>query len=63
MDSGALKIFLTMMLAVSLETSSKIEKNLLTEKDIEHLPLPVQKYLRYAGVINKEKVNNVKNSF
>ena len=47
-------------LAVSLETSSKIEKNLLTEKDIEHLPLPVQKYLRYTGVINKEKVNNVK---
>ena len=47
-------------LAVSLETSSKIEKNLLAEKDIEHLPLPVQKYLRYAGVINKEKVNNVK---
>ena len=47
-------------LAVSLETSSKIEKNLLTEKDIEYLPLPVQKYLRYAGVINKEKVNNVR---
>ena len=43
-----------------IETSSKIEKNLLTEKDIEHLPLPVQKYLKYAGVINKEKVNNVK---
>jgi len=47
-------------LAVSLETSSKIEKNLLTEKDIEHLPLPVRKYLRYTGVINKEKVNNVR---
>ena len=47
-------------LAISLETSSKIEKNLLTEKDIVHLPLPVQKYLRYAGVINKEKVNNVR---
>ncbi|NMB81331.1 MAG: cytochrome d ubiquinol oxidase subunit II [Ignavibacteria bacterium] len=46
--------------AVRLETSSKLEKNLLTEKDIEHLPTPVQKYLRYAGVINKEKVNNVK---
>ena len=46
--------------AVRLETSSKIEKNLLAEKDIEHLPLPVQKYLRYAGVINKEKVNNVR---
>lgn len=46
--------------AVRLETSSKIEKNFLTEKDIEHLPSPVQKYLRYAGVINKEKVSNVK---
>jgi hypothetical protein len=46
--------------AVNLETSSKIEKNLLTEKDIEHLPLPVQKYFRYAGVINKEKINNVR---
>ena len=46
--------------AVKLEKSSKIEKALLTEKDIEHLPLPVQKYLRYAGVINKEKVYNVK---
>ena len=44
----------------NLETSSKTEKNLLTEKDIEHLPLPVQKYLKYAGVINKEKVNSVK---
>jgi hypothetical protein len=47
-------------LAVRLETNPKIEKNLLTEKDIEHLPLPVQRYLRYAGVINKEKVNNVR---
>ena len=46
--------------AVRLETSSKIEKNFLTDKDIEHLPASVQKYLRYAGVINKEKVNNVK---
>jgi len=46
--------------AVGFETSSKIEKNLLTEKDIEHLTTPVQKYLRYTGVINKEKVKNVK---
>lgn len=46
--------------AENLEKSSKLEKNLLTEIDIEHLPLPVQKYLRYTGVINKEKVNNVK---
>jgi hypothetical protein len=47
-------------LAVRLETSSKIEKNLLTPKDIEHLPLPVQKYLRYARVINREKTYNVR---
>ena len=46
--------------AVNLETNSKIKKNLLTETDIVHLPLPVQKYLRYAGVINKEQVENVK---
>jgi hypothetical protein len=46
--------------AVSLEISAKLEKNLLAEKDIEHLPLPVQKYLRYSGVINREKVNNVR---
>jgi hypothetical protein len=46
--------------AVRLGTSSKIEKNLITEKDIRHLPVPVQKYLRYTGVINKEMVNNVK---
>lgn len=43
-----------------LEASSKLEKNLITEKDIEHLPMPVQKYLRYTGVLNTEKVNNVK---
>ena len=46
--------------AVRLGTSSKIEKNLITEEDIRHLPVPVQKYLRYTGVINKEKVDNVK---
>ena len=44
----------------NIKSSSMIEKTLLTENDIEHLPPPVQKYLKYAGVINKEKVNNVK---
>lgn len=43
-----------------LKQNKKFENNLLTEKDIEHLPAPAQKYLRYAGVINKQKVNNVK---
>ena len=46
--------------ALGLERSSNNEKTLITEKDIEHLPKPVQKYLTYTGVINKEKVNNVK---
>lgn len=43
-----------------IKQNTKVENNLLNEKDIEHLPAPVQKYLRYAGVINKEKINNVK---
>ncbi|MBC7935585.1 MAG: hypothetical protein H7Y86_09575 [Rhizobacter sp.] len=42
---------------------SKISINktdLLTENDIQLLPLPVQKYLRYCNVLNKPKVKNVK---
>jgi hypothetical protein len=31
----------------------------LGEEDIAHLPLPVQKYLRYAGTLGKPKVSNV----
>lgn len=34
-------------------------EELLTEKDLEHLPAPVQRYLRYVGVVNKPKVKNV----
>jgi hypothetical protein len=33
---------------------------ILVERDIQHLPQPVQRYMKYAGVINKPKVNNVK---
>ncbi|MCU0343799.1 MAG: hypothetical protein MUF28_08260 [Ignavibacterium sp.] len=43
-----------------LKKDSHFQKDLITEKDIAHLPAPVQKYLRYTGVINTEKVNNVK---
>lgn len=39
--------------------NNTITNELLTEKDIAHLPIPVQKYLRYAGVINKPKIKNV----
>jgi len=36
------------------------ENNILTEKDMEHLPEPVQKYLRYVGVVGREKVKSVR---
>jgi hypothetical protein len=39
---------------------SKGGRESLTEKDIAHLPFPVQKYLRYAGVVGKEKVVSAK---
>ncbi len=31
----------------------------LTEKDIAHLPDPVQKYLRYSGALGKPQVQNM----
>lgn len=36
------------------------QTNLLTENDIQLLPFPVQKYLRYCNVLNKPKVKNMK---
>lgn len=36
---------------------------IVTEKDIQHLPVPVQKYLRFVGAIGKEKVHSVKLEF
>lgn len=43
---------------------TKIVKNdILTEKDMEHLPEIVQKYLRYVGVVGKEKVWNFRAEF
>jgi hypothetical protein len=33
---------------------------LLTEADLQHLPEPVQRYLKYAGVVGKPKVKNVR---
>ena len=34
--------------------------DIITENDLEPLPILVQKYLRYAGVVGKPKVNNMK---
>jgi len=36
---------------------------LTTAKDLEHFPIIVQKYLKYVGVIGKERVYNLKISF
>ncbi len=44
----------------NLNKSITTTPDLLTEADVQHLPLPVQKYMRYAGVLNKPKVKNVR---
>ncbi|MFH1121513.1 MAG: DUF6544 family protein [Bacteroidota bacterium] len=43
--------------------TNKLPADLLTENDIRHLPFPVQSYLRYSGVLYREKVNNVRLTF
>jgi membrane protein implicated in regulation of membrane protease activity len=40
-----------------------ISKAIISEKDIEHLPIPVQKYLKYVGVLGKPKIETVKAIF
>lgn len=47
----------------NLKSTKVIENTLVTEKDLEHLPNLVKKYLRYTGVLNKPKVKNVKIEF
>ncbi len=37
--------------------------SLLTERDIQQLPEPVKKYIRYAGAVGKPKVKNFKVEF
>ena len=38
-----------------LESTKKIKNDILIEKDIQHLPPAVQKYLHYTGVMRIEK--------
>jgi hypothetical protein len=47
------------------DVASAMEKNpeaneIITEKDLDHLPPIVQNYLHYAGVVGKPKVHNAK---
>jgi len=40
-----------------------ISEETISEKDIEDLPIPVQKYLKYVGVLGKPKIKTVKAIF
>lgn len=42
------------------EKSKGIKPQVVTEEDIKGLPEPVQRYLRYTGVIGKEKIKAVR---
>jgi hypothetical protein len=42
-----------------LESNNTVATDLLTENDLQQLPTPVQKYLRYCGAINQPKLKNV----
>ncbi len=43
-----------------LDRTNTLAVELLTEADLQHLPQPVQQYLRMAGAVDKPKVRNVR---
>lgn len=47
----------------ALETTNNKPSEILTKQDLSHLPLIVQKYLKYVGVIGKAKVLNFRAEF
>ncbi len=44
----------------NLQRTNNFQTDLLTEADVLTLPEPVQRYLKYAGVLNKPKVRNMR---
>jgi hypothetical protein len=44
--------------SVGLMRTNALRTSVLTEADIQTLPVMVQKYIRYAGALNQPKVNN-----
>jgi hypothetical protein len=48
---------------IGLKQTALASDVLLTEADIQHLPEPVRKYLRFTGAMNKPKVRNFKVEF
>lgn len=47
----------------ALERTKLIKNDILTEKDIQHLPTIVRKYIHYSGSVGKEKVLNFRAEF
>jgi hypothetical protein len=41
-------------------SQSKVEQSVVTEDDIKRLPEPVQRYLRYTGIIGRQRVTSVR---
>jgi hypothetical protein len=48
---------------IGLERTKQFQEEILTQKDLEHLPFLVQKYLQYVGVVGKPKLWNAKLKF
>jgi hypothetical protein len=46
-----------------IQEAASLQVEVLKEQDIQLLPLPVQKYLRYSGVLHQPKVKNVRIAF
>lgn len=44
----------------NLQRTNKLKTDLLTVQDLQSLPAPVQRYLRYVGALNKPKVKNMR---
>lgn len=46
--------------AIGLKQTGISHGDVVTETDLQRLPAPVQRYLRYVGVVNKPKVKNMR---
>lgn len=46
-----------------LARTGSLSTSILTEADIQHMPAPVQRYIRYTGSLGHEKVNNIRLCF
>lgn len=46
-----------------LERTAHLQEDLLTEADLQHLPAPVQRYIRYSGAVNQPRVHSFRARF